>query len=164
MNKCRHFDCGWCYAQAPVDCHVAPGTNQCLGSNICERYRKDGQMDIEVMDAHGASVVIEKTEDKHKSRKERPVYSGLLKYFPDALMEVAHCSWLGQQQHNDPNKPLYWDRSKSADELDAHVRHLMDMEDLLEKDDDGSYHLAKALWRLCAIFQKELENVKEGEA
>jgi len=70
MNKCRHFDCGWCYAQAPVDCHVAPGTNQCLGSNICERYRKDGQMDIEVVDAHGASVVIEKTEDKHKARKK----------------------------------------------------------------------------------------------
>ena len=25
-------------------------------------------------------------------RKARPVYTGVLRYFPDALMAVAHCS------------------------------------------------------------------------
>ena len=89
-------------------------------------------------------------------RKQRPIYSGVLKYFGKALLEVAHCSWLGNNQHN-PGKPLHWDRSKSKDELDAHIRHLMDMDSLLEKDDDGSYHLAKAAWRILAILEKELE-------
>ena len=51
-------------------------------------------------------------------RKKIPVYSGVLKYFPDALKEVARCSYQGNQQHN-PNTKLHWDRSKSGDELDA---------------------------------------------
>lgn len=33
-----------------------------------------------------------------KERKERPVYSGVLRYFPDALLEVAHCSFIGNEQ------------------------------------------------------------------
>ena len=94
-------------------------------------------------------------------RKNRPVYSGVLKYFPRSVMEVAHCSWLGQQQHN-PGKPLGWDRSKSGDELDAMLRHVMDCrDDLLCKDSDGSYHYAKVLWRLHAQFEKLLEDEDE---
>jgi len=54
-------------------------------------------------------------------RKKIPVYSGVLKYFPDAIREVAKCSYVGQQQHN-PTLPLAWDRSKSGDELDALAR------------------------------------------
>ena len=59
---------------------------------------------------------------KAKERKEIPVFSGVLKYFPDAIRDVAKCSFVGQQQHN-PKKPLAWDRSKSGDELDALTRH-----------------------------------------
>lgn len=105
---------------------------------------------------HKKPLIIDDPVDAATKRKQRPVFSGVLKYFPLAIMEVAHCSWVGNEQHN-PGQPLHWDRSKSSDELDAHVRHLMDMDDLLEKDDDGSYHLAKAIWRLCAMLQKELE-------
>jgi len=57
-----------------------------------------------------------------KNRKEYPLFSGLLKYFPDALMEVAHTSWIGNEQHN-PGLPLHWDRTKSTDEADALMRH-----------------------------------------
>jgi hypothetical protein len=113
---------------------------------------------IEVLDAHGASVVIERTEDKHTERKQRPVYSGVLKYFPDALMEVAHCSWLGNEQHN-PGEPLHWNREKSADELDALVRHLMKID---EMDDDGVLHAVKVAWRSLAYLQKLLEKNEEA--
>ena len=58
------------------------------------------------------------------NRKEMPVFSGVLKYFPDAIREVAKTSWRGNQQHH-PNKPLHWDRTKSGDELAALSRHLM---------------------------------------
>ena len=87
------------------------------------------------------------------NRKEYPVYSGLVKYFPKALMEVANCSFKGQEQHN-PNLPLAWDRSKSGDELDALMRHLIDVGTI---DTDGVRHSAKVAWRALANLEKELE-------
>ena len=87
-------------------------------------------------------------------RKEIPVYSGVLKYFPDAIKEVARCSYRGNQQHN-PNKKLHWDRSKSGDELDALSRHLLDAGTF---DSDGIRHSAKVAWRALANLQKEIEN------
>jgi len=93
-----------------------------------------------------------------KSRKDTPVFSGVLKYFPDAIVAVAKCSFAGQQQHN-PNKPLAWDRSKSGDEYDALMRHLVDSSKE-EYDSDGILHLAKVAWRALAGLQKHLENKK----
>jgi hypothetical protein len=100
--------------------------------------------------------------DKAQERKQRPVYSGVLKYFPLAIMEVAHCSWLGNEQHN-PGEPLHWNREKSGDELDAWIRHLMESDDegKLVLDDDGAYHYGKAIWRMLADFQKALEAKNE---
>jgi len=92
-----------------------------------------------------------------KERKERPVYTGVLKYFPDAIMEVAKVSLAGNEQHH-PDKPLHWDRSKSTDELDALARHLIDAGKL---DDDGQRHSAKVAWRALANLQKEIENDRE---
>lgn len=90
--------------------------------------------------------------DKNK-RKQMPVYSGVLKYFPDAIAEVAKVSWAGNQQHH-PNKPLHWDRNKSTDELDALTRHLIEAGKI---DTDGMRHSAKVAWRALANLQKELE-------
>lgn len=92
-----------------------------------------------------------------KERKERPVYTGVLKYFPDAIMEVAKVSLAGNEQHH-PDKPLHWDRTKSTDELDALARHLIDAGKL---DDDGQRHSAKVAWRALANLQKEIENDRE---
>lgn len=89
----------------------------------------------------------------HAERKQRPLYSGVLKYFPDALMEVAHCSWVGNEQHN-PGMPLHWDRSKSTDEHDACLRHLMQAG---TRDSDGVRHASKCAWRALALLQKEIE-------
>jgi len=90
---------------------------------------------------------------KPNTRKEKPVFTGVLNYFPDAILEIAKCSYIGQKQHN-PNKPLSWDRSKSGDELDALARHLLGAGTL---DTDGIKHSAKVAWRALANLQKELE-------
>lgn len=88
-----------------------------------------------------------------KARKEAPVFSGVLRYFPDALVAIAECSKKGNDQHN-PGSPLHWDRSKSQDEHDALVRHLIEAGTL---DTDGIRHSAKVAWRALAALQKEIE-------
>tara|TARA_R100001440_G_scaffold62734_1_gene82836 strand:+ start:521 stop:907 length:387 start_codon:yes stop_codon:yes gene_type:complete len=90
--------------------------------------------------------------DKNK-RKQIPIFTGLIKYFPKALAEVARVSYIGNQQHH-PDKPLHWDRSKSTDELDALTRHLFQAG---ETDTDGMRHSAKVAWRALANLEKELE-------
>lgn len=92
-----------------------------------------------------------------EERKKRPVFTGVLKYFPDAIKEVARVSLKGNEQHH-PDKPLHWDRSKSTDELDALARHLIDAGTI---DDDGIRHSAKIAWRALANLQKELERDDE---
>ena len=94
-------------------------------------------------------------ETKAQKRKKMPVYSGVLKYFPDALKEVSKASQAGNDQHGNGDK-LHWDRSKSGDELDALTRHLMD-HSIDPMDDDGMLHLTKVCWRSLAALQKYLE-------
>ena len=99
-----------------------------------------------------------KEQREQTQRKKIPLFSGVIKYFPDALIEVAKTSWMGNQQHH-PDKTLHWDRSKSTDELDALTRHLFQSGTI---DVDGIKHSAKVAWRALANLQKELE--KEGKA
>jgi hypothetical protein len=95
-------------------------------------------------------------ETKAQKRKQMPVYSGVLKYFPDALKEVSKASQAGNDQHH-PDKPLHWDKTKSFDNEDALVRHLIDhSKDPM--DDDGVLHLTKVAWRALASLQIYLEN------
>lgn len=88
------------------------------------------------------------------NRKDYPVFSGVLKYFPDALLEVSKVSKIGNDQHN-PGTELHWDRSKSTDEADALARHLMESGTF---DTDGQRHTAKCAWRALALLQKEIEH------
>lgn len=88
-----------------------------------------------------------------QERKNRPVCTGVVDYFPDALQEVARVSQIGNDQHN-PGQPLHWDKSKSTDEADALLRHLMDRGKL---DTDGMRHSAKVAWRALALLQRELD-------
>ena len=94
-------------------------------------------------------------------RKETPIYSGVVAYFPLAWEELARVSFAGNEQHN-PGTPLHWDRSKSGDELDACMRHLTDRAKGIVYDTDKQRHLAKALWRIAAALQKEIEADAEG--
>lgn len=92
-----------------------------------------------------------------KSRKAVPLYSGLLKYFPDALIAVADLSRVGNDQHN-PGQPLHWAKEKSTDETDALMRHLVDAG---TRDTDGVRHSTKVAWRALANLQREIEADKE---
>ena len=62
-----------------------------------------------------------------QERKTYPLYSGLIKYFPNALLLMAHHSYVSNEQHN-PGQELHWEMSKSKDELDALGRHIMEKE------------------------------------
>ena len=92
--------------------------------------------------------------DDAQARKAIPLATGLIDYFPSALVAVAALSAKGNDQHN-PGKPLHWDRSKSGDEADALLRHLMQRGTV---DTDGVLHSAKVAWRALAMLQKELEH------
>lgn len=94
------------------------------------------------------------TDAKH--RKEYPIGTGVIDYFPDAIAEVAHVSFIGNQQHN-PGEPLHWAKEKSQDEDDAMMRHFSER---FGSDSDGILHAAKMAWRALAFLQKLIEAEK----
>jgi len=92
-----------------------------------------------------------------KARKALPIFDGVMMYFPDALLAVAHVSKVGNDQHN-PGEPLHWAKDKSTDQMNTALRHLMDHGVGNPKDTDGTWHLAKAAWRTLAALQMAIEN------
>jgi hypothetical protein len=88
-----------------------------------------------------------------KLRKDCPITTGVLDYFPDAIVEVSMVSKVGNDQHN-PGEPLHWAKEKSTDHADCIVRHLLDRGRF---DSDGLRHTAKIAWRALALLQIELE-------
>lgn len=104
-------------------------------------------------DKTGADLPVNVLPSTAEKRKTYPVGTGVLDYFPDAIAEVAHVSWAGNEQHN-PGTPVHWDRSKSSDEADALIRHFLQRG---ARDKDGMRHSAKMAWRALALLQKELE-------
>lgn len=96
----------------------------------------------------------------YKERKALPIGTGVLDYFPDALAEVAKASLAGNKQHLN-GQPLHWDKSKSSDEFDACIRHLLERGTI---DDDGVRHSGKAAWRALALCQREIDAARKAEA
>lgn len=86
-------------------------------------------------------------------RKEIPICTGVLDYFPLALLEVAKVSAAGNAQHN-PGEPLHWARGKSMNQMDTMLRHIMERGN---PDTDKVLHMAKAVWRGLAELQIECE-------
>lgn len=89
----------------------------------------------------------------YAERKALPIVTGCLDYFPDALLAVAECSMISNEQHN-PGEPLHWAREKSTDEVNTLGRHLLQRG---TRDTDGVRHSAKVAWRALAMLQKEIE-------
>jgi hypothetical protein len=91
-----------------------------------------------------------------QARKNIPLCSGLLDYFPDALAAVAELSKKGNDQHN-PGEPLHWARGKSTDQADTILRHMLDRGTL---DTDKVRHSTKVAWRSLAQLQIEIEEAE----
>lgn len=96
-----------------------------------------------------------------ESRKDIPLCTGVLDYFPDALKAVARVSKAGNDKHN-PGQPLHWAREKSSDHEDSLLRHLAERG--TPDPDDGLPHSAHMAWRALAICQLEEEARKKNEA
>lgn len=94
-------------------------------------------------------------------RKGKPLFSGCLMYFPDALLAVAEHSRKANDKHN-PGEPLHWSKDKSKDHADCIARHLLDIGPKWDDTDPefGSYHATALAWRALALLQTVLERKK----
>jgi hypothetical protein len=90
-----------------------------------------------------------------QARKDTPIYSGVLRYFPRALAYIAKVSKAGNDKHN-PGQPLHWSKGKSNDHGDCVARHLIEAGTL--DPDDNLLHSGKLAWRALALLETELEN------
>ena len=92
-------------------------------------------------------------------RKDTPICTGMLDYFPRSAAYVARISVLGNDKHN-PGEPLHWAKGKSADQPDCIARHLIERGTF--DPDDGALHDGKLAWRALANLETELEK-REAE-
>jgi hypothetical protein len=91
-----------------------------------------------------------------KERKEIPIYSGFVKYFPKGMAAVAMLSFIANKQHN-PGQPLHWAKEKSTDELDALMRHLDEIAQGVDYDTDEVLMDIKVAWRAMANLERRLD-------
>lgn len=96
-------------------------------------------------------------------RKTFPLCEGLLDYFPDALAEASHVSFLGNEKHN-PGEPMHHARGKSSDHANCIMRHLLERGGFDYIEINGVKHKvrhsAALLWRAAALCQEEIEREK----
>lgn len=97
-----------------------------------------------------------------KARKRLQLDTFLFEYFPDAFLAVAEVAIVGNEQHN-PGKPMHWAREKSKDQFNTAFRHYWERRRGVHKDTDGQRHLAKAIWRLSAQLQLDIEAERAAE-
>jgi hypothetical protein len=96
-------------------------------------------------------------------RKTYPIATGCFQYFPDALAEISHLSYVANEQHN-PGEPVHWAKEKSSDEPDAMLRHVMAaLKDPEATDVDGILEVVKVAWRACAWAQRVIEGIEARE-
>ena len=97
-----------------------------------------------------ATEPVPAPQSESATRKASPVWSGVLNYFPDALLAVARVSKAGNDKHN-PGQPLHWSREKSNDHMDCAARHMLTP--FAIDPDSREIHLANAAWRILAELQ-----------
>lgn len=131
-----------------------------------ERREKDitdaVEAELEAREAFASTAMQEEVEEARAtspfpedsySRKQIPMTTGVLDYFPAALIEVARISKAGNDKHN-PGEALHHARGKSMDHADCIVRHLMERGGV---DEFGVPHTAAMAWRALALLQEEME-------
>ena len=99
----------------------------------------------------------------YDARKALPLWDFLFGYFPKAWLEVVRVAVAGNTQHQNVGKTIIWAREKSTDQLNTAFRHQFDYGMGIKKDTDGQWHLAKAIWRLSAQLQLDIEQEEREE-
>ena len=94
--------------------------------------------------------------DDRDARNALQIWDGCIMYFPDVWAEIAKVSVAGNKQYNFGGK-LRWERSVSTDHLNKVMRHCLDHAAGNTLDTDGTFHLAKAAWRILAQLQLAIE-------
>lgn len=94
-----------------------------------------------------------------KARKEAPVASGFMDYFPDAIIAVARLSKKANERHN-PGEDLHWSKHKSADHADCMQRHFLQRGEWDEEWQES--HTVEMAWRAMAYLQMEIEAKRAG--
>lgn len=152
MKKGSALSCrGYCCSENPMNltCEEMAVNSDMSKEEVCLSRNRKTQYKLESPLRFDYST--------NEGRKDVPLFTGLVQYFPDALKHVAHCSEMANKQHNGEGS-THWDKSKSKQELDSMLRHLFDSihEDV---DSDGIYHLAKVAWRSLAELQRRVEGI-----
>lgn len=106
-------------------------------------------------DCESCGALTVDPREAHGYRKDRPVTTGVLDYFPLAMAEVARISKLGNDQHNPGSGYLHWERTKSTDHADCIGRHLSDRGGF---GLDGAAHSGNLAWRALALLQTDEED------
>lgn len=98
-----------------------------------------------------------KTNIFPENRKDIRVFTGLLKYFPNACKYVGYVSYVANSQHNE-GEEMHWAEEKSIGTGDEIVRHLMEKEDF---DTDGLLHLGKSAWRAMELLERKIRALED---
>jgi hypothetical protein len=130
-----------------------------FSDNFCKRH-----LGVTLTDkgCHNCLEELLTISNLSKQRKDTPVFSGVMMYFPDAMLSIAQHSYKGNQKHN-PGQPIHWAKEKSKDHADSIARHLIDIGpnwDALDTE-TGSYHATALAWRALALLQTLLERDKK---
>lgn len=136
----------WSPCEAGESCSIAETV--CSVNDCYKNLRPPRQAPVAV--AVPAMVLPEGSEE----RKDIPITTGVLDYFPNALAVLARVAKKGNDKHN-PGQPLHWSRAKSQDHADCIGRHLIDRGRI--DPTSGESHTAMLAWRAMAMLQLEEE-------
>ncbi len=98
-----------------------------------------------------------------RERDDWRLWDYMFNYFPDAWLAEVEVSIAGNAQH-DLGPTLCWAQEKSTDHRNKAFRHLWLHSRGEVFDTDGSRHLAKAVWRLKAWMQTDINAEKDRRA
>lgn len=129
-------------AVEPTD-EYKPGSGY---SSFGSKGLREDTAQVTPADLHDKDVV----KSESQRRKDTPIYSGVMRYFPDALEAVARLSKKANDKHN-PGEPLGWSRGKSNDHGDCIARHQLTPEAM--DDETGELHATAVAWRALAQLQ-----------
>lgn len=107
-----------------------------------------------IEDASVAPIATPRLPTDSAKRKNYPLGTGVLDYFPDALAEVARVSKVAGDKHH-PGEITHWERGKSGDHWDCLLRHGIERGTM--DTANGVRHSGQLAWRALALLQEEIE-------